>query len=227
MHTIWLATCGSPARGWGRRDLLPTGCLRFLGTVSQECLSTPPWQQNPVCSFLNIWSTSFIKPPSLPILPQVGWQSQRTPLQAWKHLHQLLIPLHRASPSNLVLIIPHLPFVLLVLGQGCFLQCYLHNMAVFWVFFVYFFVTWLPTLYLVSNFFFSSFWWDLGFNSGLHTCKAGMCLLLETHLQSILLWLFWRWGSFKLFAWAGFKPRSSWVARITGMSHWHLAFPLF
>jgi hypothetical protein len=29
-------------------------------------------------------------------------------------------------------------------------------------------------------------WW-------LHACKADT-LLLEPHLQSILLWLFWRWG---------------------------------
>jgi hypothetical protein len=34
----------------------------------------------------------------------------------------------------------------------------------------------------------------LGLNSGLCTCKAG-ALPLEPHLQSILLWLFWRWGS--------------------------------
>jgi hypothetical protein len=32
-----------------------------------------------------------------------------------------------------------------------------------------------------------------GLNPGLHTCKAG-ALALETHLQSILLWLFWKWG---------------------------------
>jgi hypothetical protein len=30
-------------------------------------------------------------------------------------------------------------------------------------------------------------------NPGLHTCKVG-AVLLETHLQSILLWLFWRWA---------------------------------
>jgi hypothetical protein len=30
---------------------------------------------------------------------------------------------------------------------------------------------------------------------------------LESHLQSILLWLFWRWGlQKKLFTQAGFKP---------------------
>jgi hypothetical protein len=32
---------------------------------------------------------------------------------------------------------------------------------------------------------------------------------LEPHHQSILLWLFWRWGSPALFARAGLKPRSS------------------
>jgi hypothetical protein len=35
------------------------------------------------------------------------------------------------------------------------------------------------------------FWWDWGLNSWLHACKA---LLLEPHLESILLWLFWRWS---------------------------------
>jgi hypothetical protein len=42
-------------------------------------------------------------------------------------------------------------------------------------------------------------------NSGLCTCKAG-ALLLEPHLQSIFLWLFWRWGSHELFAQAGLEP---------------------
>jgi hypothetical protein len=43
--------------------------------------------------------------------------------------------------------------------------------------------------------FFCSFvcWWDLGLNTGLHTCKTGT-LLIEPHLQVFLLWLFWRWG---------------------------------
>jgi hypothetical protein len=41
--------------------------------------------------------------------------------------------------------------------------------------------------------FYLFFWWDWGLTSGLHTCKVGT-LLLEPHLQSILLWLFWRWG---------------------------------
>jgi hypothetical protein len=33
------------------------------------------------------------------------------------------------------------------------------------------------------------FWWDWGLNSGLHIYKV-KALLLESHLQSILLWLF-------------------------------------
>jgi hypothetical protein len=37
------------------------------------------------------------------------------------------------------------------------------------------------------------FFMDLGLNSGLCDCKAGT-LPLEPHLQSIFLWLFWRWG---------------------------------
>jgi hypothetical protein len=32
-----------------------------------------------------------------------------------------------------------------------------------------------------------------GLNSMLQACKTG-AVLLEPHLQSILLWLFWRWG---------------------------------
>jgi hypothetical protein len=46
--------------------------------------------------------------------------------------------------------------------------------------------------------------WDWGLNSGLHIFKAGT-LLLEPYLQSILLWLFWRWGLSELFALAGLK----------------------
>jgi hypothetical protein len=38
-------------------------------------------------------------------------------------------------------------------------------------------------------------------NSELCACKAGV--LPVATLQSILLWLFWRWGSRELFAWAG------------------------
>jgi hypothetical protein len=48
----------------------------------------------------------------------------------------------------------------------------------------------------------------LSLNSGLCTCKTG-ALPLEPHLQSILLWLFWSWGSCDLFAQAGLKPLSS------------------
>jgi hypothetical protein len=38
-----------------------------------------------------------------------------------------------------------------------------------------------------------SLWWGWCLNSGLHTCKPSI-LLLESHLQSSLQWLFWRWG---------------------------------
>jgi hypothetical protein len=48
------------------------------------------------------------------------------------------------------------------------------------------------------------FWQDWGLNWGLHTCKAG-ALPLQPCLQSILLWLFWRWRSLELFAWADLK----------------------
>jgi hypothetical protein len=63
-------------------------------------------------------------------------------------------------------------------------------------------------------------------NSGLCTCKAGTSkskgLQLEPHIQSILLWLFWRWDL------VNYLPRmalncnllisASQVARITGVS---------
>jgi hypothetical protein len=39
----------------------------------------------------------------------------------------------------------------------------------------------------------SLFWYDWNLNSGLATCKTG-ALSLELQPQSILLWLFWRWG---------------------------------
>jgi hypothetical protein len=38
----------------------------------------------------------------------------------------------------------------------------------------------------------------LGLNKGLHACKAG-ALMLGPHLQSILFWLFWRWGLLNYF----------------------------
>jgi hypothetical protein len=70
------------------------------------------------------------------------------------------------------------------------------------------------------------FCWEWGANSGLHAWEAGT-LLLESHLQSILLSVFWRWGLMI------YLPRLAWnidlpdlsfqAARITGMSQWHLA----
>jgi hypothetical protein len=47
-------------------------------------------------------------------------------------------------------------------------------------------------------------------------------LLLEPHLQSILLWLFWRWGSHELFAWAGLESWSSrsWPPKQLGLHVW-------
>jgi hypothetical protein len=44
-------------------------------------------------------------------------------------------------------------------------------------------------------------------------------LLLEPHLQSILLWLFWRWDL------ENYLPglASNQITRIMGVSHWHLA----
>jgi hypothetical protein len=65
--------------------------------------------------------------------------------------------------------------------------------------------------------------WDL--NSGLCICKAGT-LLLEPHLQSILLWWFWRWDLERTICpgwpWNLIHLISvCWVARITGLSHRH------
>jgi hypothetical protein len=37
------------------------------------------------------------------------------------------------------------------------------------------------------------FWWDWNLNLGLRAHKAGI-LLIDPHFQSILFWLFWRWG---------------------------------
>jgi hypothetical protein len=61
---------------------------------------------------------------------------------------------------------------------------------------------------LVNTYYIFFFGWDWGLNSGLHTCKVG-ALLLELHLQSVLFWLFWRWGSRKISAHTGLKPQSS------------------
>jgi hypothetical protein len=52
------------------------------------------------------------------------------------------------------------------------------------------------------------FLWNWGLNSGLHACKTG-ALLLEVHLQSILLWLFWRWGLTNYLAWASLESWAS------------------
>jgi hypothetical protein len=46
------------------------------------------------------------------------------------------------------------------------------------------------------------FLWDWGLNSGLHISKTGT-LLLELHLQSIFLWLFWRWSLAIYLPWLG------------------------
>jgi hypothetical protein len=65
---------------------------------------------------------------------------------------------------------------------------------------------WLRAIYLSLHLF---FWWDWGLNSGLCAGKAG-ALLLEPHLQSILLWLFWRgWGPWELFSRVDLELRSS------------------
>jgi hypothetical protein len=61
-----------------------------------------------------------------------------------------------------------------------------------------------------------------GLNSGLHTCKAGT-LPLEPHLQSMLLWLFWRQGLMNYLpglAWNHDPPNlTSQAARITYVNH--------
>jgi hypothetical protein len=72
------------------------------------------------------------------------------------------------------------------------------------------------------------FWWDWNLNSELCTYKAGVhksgTELLETHLQSILLWIFLEKGSPTIcLGWPGIKIHpisASQVARNTGMSHW-------
>jgi hypothetical protein len=46
-------------------------------------------------------------------------------------------------------------------------------------------------------------WWILGLNSGLHICKAS-ALLLESHLQTILLWLVFGDGVLQT-VWAGLE----------------------
>jgi hypothetical protein len=55
-------------------------------------------------------------------------------------------------------------------------------------------------------------------------CKAST-LPLEPHLQSILVWLFWRWCFVNcLLGWSQtviLQISASQVVRITDMSHWH------
>jgi hypothetical protein len=57
------------------------------------------------------------------------------------------------------------------------------------------------------------------------------CSTTEPHLQSILLWLFWRWSSWTVcLGWPRTKIlliSASQVARITGVSHQCLAFFFF
>jgi hypothetical protein len=58
--------------------------------------------------------------------------------------------------------------------------------------------------------------WSL--NSGIHACNE---------IQSILLWLFWRWG---LISWPGIfilVTSTFQIARITGVNHWSPAQLLF
>jgi hypothetical protein len=53
--------------------------------------------------------------------------------------------------------------------------------------------------------------------------------VLEPHLQSILLLLFWRWGLINYLPRLVsncYPPTVSQVARITGVSHQHLAYVL-
>jgi hypothetical protein len=80
--------------------------------------------------------------------------------------------------------------------------------------------------YVTTPDFFFFFWWDCSLNSGFHTCKAST-LLLEPHLQSILCWLFWRWGLMNYcLEWPPtviLQIPASQVAGITGVSHWCLA----
>jgi hypothetical protein len=52
------------------------------------------------------------------------------------------------------------------------------------------------------------FFVGLVFELRFYSCKAES-ILLKPRLQSILLWLFWRWEFLKLFTKAGLKPRSS------------------
>jgi hypothetical protein len=65
--------------------------------------------------------------------------------------------------------------------------------------------SWIASITGVSHQHPARLWFELG-----ALCLQAGALPLEPHLQCILLWLFWRWGSLKLFAWAGGKPWSLW-----------------
>jgi hypothetical protein len=72
------------------------------------------------------------------------------------------------------------------------------------------------------------FGWGWFWNSGiLCTCKASS-LLHDPHLQSILLWLFWRWNLETVcLGWPQtlILPISAFQeASMTGVSHWSLAY---
>jgi hypothetical protein len=67
----------------------------------------------------------------------------------------------------------------------------------------------LPTIAASSSLFIHFFfWWDWGLKSGIHTYKAGI-LLLEPHLQSILLWFILEVEFHELLAQADLKLPSS------------------
>jgi hypothetical protein len=54
-------------------------------------------------------------------------------------------------------------------------------------------------------------------NSGLHVYKAGT-LLLDSHLQSILLWLFWRWSFVNYLR--RLASNYDLILASTGVNHW-------
>jgi hypothetical protein len=51
----------------------------------------------------------------------------------------------------------------------------------------------------------SLFGWDWDLNSRLCTCK-GRCSMPESHLWSVLLWLFWRWSLAKCLSGLALNP---------------------
>jgi hypothetical protein len=69
-------------------------------------------------------------------------------------------------------------------------------------------------------FVFFFFFGRIGVGTQLQACKAGS-LLLEPHLQSISLWLFWKWVLSN-----GSGTALIQVARIIGRNHWSLVHTL-